>query len=75
MFYSKKIKLVTSKNANLLNGYDSVIFVFFDILVGGLIYGISIRNACLIPLCFSNFSLYALHTSQFLLSSSVLPPM
>ena len=29
MFYSKKIKLVTSKNANLLNGYDSVIFVFF----------------------------------------------
>ena len=42
MFYSKKIELVTSKNANLLNGYDSVIFVFFDILVGGLIYGISI---------------------------------
>ena len=42
MFYSKKIKLVTSKNANLLNGYDSIICIFFDILVGGLIYGISI---------------------------------
>ena len=42
MFYSKKIKLVTSKNANLLNGYDSIMCIFFDILVGGLIYGISI---------------------------------
>lgn len=42
MFYSKKIKLVTSENANLLNGYDSIICIFFDILVGGLIYGISI---------------------------------
>ena len=42
MLYSKKIKLVTSKNANLLNGYDSIMCIFFDILVGGLIYGISI---------------------------------